>query len=352
MSAYVRALLPWGLVSLLAVAASAGVTNPDISAIGQVLMNHSNGRSSPDCGKYVLALGETEVVLDAPLNPYLKGTFVVSLEDGAADVEEAYATLVRGLPLDLALKAGKYRVGFGKLNAVHSHAYPFIETPRVLDPEGARLLPGKESFNDVAVEASTLIPFPGGLATTLSASFLEGDSFHPDTSAVAHGWLAHASNAFLLGPVASDIGVSLTQGVHDVAAGTKTTVFGADAKAKLTATPLLAVTIGAEYLHRSGDRKAPTGGQGRNARYGFYTYTDARYHTRYDGGVLYERYQDPSGNGQVSWALRPFVGFSVLEESTILRLSYEYFAPAGADEVSTIEMQLLFSMGPHKAHQF
>ncbi len=54
----------------------------------------------------------------------------------------------------------------------------------------------------------------------------------------------------------------------------------------------------------------------------------------------------------IDHAIKPFVGFAVLEESTVLRASYEYFFSENSQKTNTVELQLLFSMGPHKAHQF
>ncbi len=55
----------------------------------------------------------------APLNPYARGYFTLSLADGQTEVEEAYFSLLRGLPGDIQIKGSKYRVGFGKLNPAH-----------------------------------------------------------------------------------------------------------------------------------------------------------------------------------------------------------------------------------------
>ena len=43
----------------------------------------------------MLSMGEVELVLDAALNPYLNGTFVVSIGAEGAELEEGYATVVR-----------------------------------------------------------------------------------------------------------------------------------------------------------------------------------------------------------------------------------------------------------------
>jgi hypothetical protein len=349
---HVRHLLPY-LITVFLTTTFAGVTNPDISAIGQVFGTYTNDTLVQTHHKVALTLGEVELNLDAALNPYFKGSFVLSVDGkGHIEIEEAYAAMVRGLPLNLALKAGKYRLNFGKLNQTHPHAYPFLRTPRVLAPDAAKLLPGEESFNDIAVEASTLIPVVESWAITLSADFLEGQSFHPEEEAISQGWLAHASNSFCAGPATCDIGASATYGTNNVAANTKTIVLGLDAKTKITGTSMYALMAGSEFLYKSSEIADTAGAKGRDDRYGFYVYVNNQLYTRYNAGVLYEQYQDPEDHTIINQAIKPFVGFSVLEESTLIRLSYEYFITAHAQKTGTVEMQLLFSMGPHKAHQF
>lgn len=338
------------IISLFIIKANAGVVNPDISAIGQLLGNYTKDNFSN--GNKDFSLGEAELVLDAPLNPYLNGMFVLSIDPhSGVDIEEAYASLIRGLPLNLALKAGKYRLNFGKLNATHPHAYPFIRTPRVLDPGKAKILPGEESFDDIAIEASTLIPVFESWAITLSGDILQGQSFHPDEKATDGAWLAHMSNTFMLDPASFDVGFSVTQGKNNVKYDTKSTVLGTDVKTKIIVNPLAVLTIGGEGLYKIAKVADTSGNISDDNRYGFYCYANYLFHTRYNGGVLFEMYQDPDKRNDLDKAIKPFVGFSVLEESTLIRLSYEYFV-SGAVKKNTVEAQLMFSMGPHKAHQF
>jgi hypothetical protein len=337
----------------LAGSAFSGVVNPDISAIGQLYGTYTNDTLSGAHDKTSLTLGETELNLDAALNPYFNGAFVLAIDgDGAVEVEEAYATMVRGLPFNLALKAGKYRLNFGKLNQTHPHAYPFLRTPRVLDPTAAKLLPGEESFNDVAAQASTLIPVVGSWAITASADFLEGQSFHTEETGVAHGWLAHVANTFSLDPAQFDIGGSITQGINNVQFNTKTTLIGLDAKTKIACSPVYTMTAGSEFIYKQSKNADTNGTINPDNRYGFYVYINNSFKTRYNAGILYEQYQEPGNDDKINRAIKPFVGFAVLEESTLIRASYEYFASAQSQKTNTFEIQLLFSMGPHKAHQF
>lgn len=332
---------------------NAGVINPDISAIGQVYGTYTNDSLVESHDKFGLSLGETEINLDAALNPYFKGHFTFAIDgEGGIEVEEGYATMIKGLPLNLALKAGKYRLNFGKLNQVHPHAYPFLRPPRVLAPDAAKLLPGEEGFNDLAVQVSSLIPVFGSWAITPSVDFLEGGSFHPEETAIAQAWLAHVSNTFSIDPAAFDIGGSITQGINNVAENTKTTVVGLDVKAKVIGSPVYSLTFGSEYLYKFSENADTAGVKSRDDRYGFYAYVNNQIFTRYNVGFLYEQYQNPDVLSVVDRSVKPFVGFAVLEESTLLRVSYEYFLAGNAQKTSGIEVQFLFSMGPHKAHQF
>lgn len=340
------------IASLLSYACG-GVTNPDISAIGQVIGKYTNDTSSAFPKKPTLELGEVELMLDAALNPYLTGAFVLSLGTKSIEIEEAYASVIRGLPLNLGLKAGKYRLGFGRLNPAHPHAYPFISTPHVMDPGIAKLLPGDESFNDVAVQASTLIPVVGSWAISISGDLLQGDSFHPDTVTANFGGLGRIVNSFVIADmVPSEIGFSLTQGTNDPRQGTKTLVAGADVKTKLALSPVVNAIVQGELLYKNAGHRDSLGIFSTENRMGFYAFTDFRFQAHYNAGILYEQYQSPNNAAQTDRGIKPFVGFAVLEESTLVRLAYEYFMPQSEKASSTVELQFLFSMGPHKAHLF
>jgi len=345
-------LLPF-ILPLLMFHAYGGVTNPDISVIGQVIGKYTDDSASSFPKKPTLELGEVELNLDAALNPYLNGAFVLSLGTKSIEIEEAYASVIRGLPLNLGLKAGKYRLGFGRLNPSHPHAYPFISTPRVMDPGVARLLPGEESFNDVAVEASTLVPVVGSWAILASGDLLQGDSFHPDTMTANFGWLARIDNSFVIADVApSAVGLSLTQGTNDPAQRTKTMVAGADVKTKIALSPTVSAMAQAELVYKNADHRDSVGNASTENRVGFYAFANFLFQAHYNAGILYEQYQSPDDAAKTDRGIKPFVGFAVLEESTILRLAYEYFVPRAGAASNTVELQFLFSLGPHKAHLF
>lgn len=327
--------------------ACAGVTNPDISALGQVLGGYTNDPASADADEPTLKLGEAEILLDAYLNPYFKGGFTLSAGVEGVGLEEAWTSMFKGLPWGLGFKAGKYRLGFGNLNAFHPHAYPFIAPPRAM----ASLLFGEEGFNETAAQVSALLPTPGDWAATVSVDMLEGAAFHEGQEGTRLGWLGRWANDFLLGESgALQVGLSGATGTDDLARESRAYLAGADIKAKLPIGESDRITLQAEAVYRR-DHALDSAASTEQERTGFLGFCEYRFHTRWSGGLMYERWE-PDGSGTADQAMRAFAGFSVLEESTIVRLAFERFLPDGADQIDTATLQLLFSMGPHKAHRF
>jgi hypothetical protein len=246
----------------------------------------------------------------------------------------------------VALKAGKYRLPFGKINPLHPHPYPFIETPRVL----TELLPGEEAFNDTAVEASYILPTSDVITSILSIDMLKGEPFKTEEAADGRrlGWLAHLGNSFTWGEQnVLEFGFSATQGTSDPGYDTKTKVWGMDIKSKIHPSLTSVLTLSAEWMQRDDERHELSDAK----RSGFLAVADYKFHERWNTGLLYDQYESAETGGNDK-SIKAFGGFSVLEETTTLRLSVEHFIPYEGDDIHTVMLQLLFSMGPHKAHQF
>ncbi len=338
------------LILVFSTILSAGVGNPNLSAIGQVIGDRTDDANSADEGQPTLRTGEVEVVLDANLNPFLAGLFTLSGSEDGFVVEEAYLSLVKGLPWGLGLKAGKYRLGFGKMNGIHPHALPFINPSRAW----TSLMPGgEEGFNETAFEVSDLLPTPGDWASTLSAEVIQGNSFHPDSKKNRLGWMGRWSNSFLLGEVgAIDLGFSGATGVDDIDENQQGGILGVDCKTKFYLAQSSQLTVQAEGLFRNSHPRDSLLGLSAENRSGFYAMADYRYHTQINAGLFYEQWEREGTTTFQDRSFRVFAGYAVLEESTILRLAYERYLPEAATEVNIVSLQILFSMGPHKAHVF
>jgi len=351
---------------------AAGVGNPDISVIGQPFMRLTTEPEDPDRDRVQIDPGEVEVMFDAALNPYARGTIILAIGEEGLELEEGFFALTQGLPWRLALEGGQYRVGFGKMNPMHPHALPFSERFRVL----ANYLPGEEGFIEPGLSLSELVPLPGDRALTLAADWLQGDSFRrerepgddPDDPLNApdgpgdradetrSAFAARASTFTLLGEESGlDLGVSFTHGTNNVAAGARTTVAGADAKAKLKTAPESHLLLQGEVFQLWQDQAEwePDGYVSSEVSpFGGYVYADYAFSRRYSAGGGYERYEAPVPGEPAEHALKLFAGLSLLEESTYFTIDWDHFMPDGGEAIDTFTLRTVFALGPHKAHQF
>lgn len=77
-------------------------------------------------------------------------------------VEELFVESI-GLPV-ASLKIGKFYSAFGKHNAIHTHAYPFIDAPLY-----NQYLLGEEGLNSLGIAVNALIPAPWYSSLTFEA---------------------------------------------------------------------------------------------------------------------------------------------------------------------------------------
>jgi len=135
------------------VRATSANLNPDISAIGDFRSLYtSEGDRNWDA--YVQGV---ELSFRSVIDPYARADFypVFEGEGGElnAKIEEAYLTTL-SLPLNLQLKAGKFRQSFGRANLVHRHALPVIDVPVAYETFLG------EAMIDQGASLSWLIPNP------------------------------------------------------------------------------------------------------------------------------------------------------------------------------------------------
>jgi len=128
--------------------------NPDIGVIGDFRGSYiSKGQKNFD-----LYLNETELSLQAAVDPYARADFFLSFgrdpETGkyGVEVEEGYLTTL-SLPARLQLKVGRFRSAIGRVNTVHPHALPFIDMPNAYVNYF-----GEEGLKDEGLSLSWLLP--------------------------------------------------------------------------------------------------------------------------------------------------------------------------------------------------
>ncbi len=128
-------------------------------------------------------LGESELTLAANVDPYFFGNLTAAVSgNNEISVEEAFfrtTALTRGF----TIKGGRFFSGLGYLNAVHAHAWDFVDQPLAYQAllgnqyaqDGAQLkwLAPTDLFLEVGLEAGSGLNFPG---TTRTANGVNASS--------------------------------------------------------------------------------------------------------------------------------------------------------------------------------
>src|SRR5260221_3731907 len=147
---------------------NAKLLNPDISLIGDFIGTAGRNTISPSRS---LELHESEVGLQAIIDPYARADAFISFGETGVNVEEGYVTFT-SLPAGLLLKVGKMRAEFGKVNPIHNHALPFIARPLVPN----NLVGGEDGIDDAGISLSRFLPAPKNWFLQGTAQVYRGDS--------------------------------------------------------------------------------------------------------------------------------------------------------------------------------
>src|SRR3989475_12244265 len=94
--------------------AAAKALNPDISVIGDFLGSIGKNPLRP---VPAFEMHESEVGLQAIVDPYARADFFLSFGEEGVNLEEGYLTFT-SLPAGLVAKVGKMRAAFGKVNTL------------------------------------------------------------------------------------------------------------------------------------------------------------------------------------------------------------------------------------------
>jgi len=373
--------------------------NPDISAIGTFNMFTNDVKGTPEYGKLNFDIPEMELYVEGYLNPYARAVFNIGYHEGEFHAEEIFAHIVRGLPLDIQIKAGKYLLGFGKINIIHPHEWSFIYRPLYQE-----IYFGDEGLNDIGVNFSFILP-TGDLYTTLDLGVFKGDALAQSHGGEhehghIHAEISRGNSPIFLGRLGSffplndfsnlDLGFSGSYGIHSKAdfnlTGDTTSAhtelplyygyFGFDFKYKYRPDSYKALTIQGEGMLNNRDVLRASN-SGINSlkdieevinTFGAFVYIDYRFNRVFSVGAKYDfTYGIPDDepayntlgnedqnktNGIEGW-----FGYYPFEETVVLRLGvrhlmFDFADGSERDAETTINLQLIFSLGPHKAHPF
>jgi hypothetical protein len=337
---------------------NAKLLNPDISLIGDFIGTAGHNIVSPSRS---LELHESEVGMQAIIDPYARADAFISFGETGVNVEEAYVTFT-SLPAGLLMKVGKMRADFGKVNTIHNHALPYIDRPLATN----NLVGGEDGIDDAGISITRFLPAPKNWFAEGTAQVFRGDSStvyaanrRQDLSVVGHlrayRDLSESTNL--------DLGMSYSRGHSNLGAdfGSNffTNLYGADATLRWKP---LRRAIYKNFLFRTElfwsarDQLSPVNIFQTQHAFGMYSSAEYRVNRRWTVGGRFDR------SGRATNASLTDTGFSGIltywpSEFSQIRGQYRFGhlalgAPGDFSNANEFLFQFLFVMGAHGAHPF
>jgi hypothetical protein len=327
---------------------AAKALNPDISMIGDFIGVAGNNSIQPS---RALELHESEIGMQAIIDPYARGDFFLSFGETGVNVEEGYITFT-ALPGNFVARVGKMRAAFGKVNAMHNHVLPWVDRPLVND----HLVAGEDGIDDAGVSVERIIPFVKGIFLSATGQVFRGDSGEgtqlvfqshqkSDLSTVEHlrayKDLTESTNL--------DLGLSYARGHNELGTNFITSLYGVDATARWK--PLRRAIyhsfVGRSEFVWSRRQQAPF----EQRAFGMYASGEFQFHRRWFVGGRYDYSDRPTQANLTDKGGSATLTYWPSEFSQI-RGQYRFTDYAGGHQANELLMQVLFSLGAHGAHPF
>jgi hypothetical protein len=329
---------------------AAKALNPDISVIGDFIGAAGGNSASvlaPQQPFSSLQMHESELGLQAIIDPYARGDFFISFGEEGVDLEEGYITFT-ALPASFVAKVGKMRSAFGKVNTLHNHVLPWIDRPLVT----TNLVGGEDGIDDAGVSVQRILPAPKGFFLEATGQLFRGDaadvfkaSRRSDVSTVEHLRLykdiTESTNL--------DIGLSYARGHNDFGSSFITQLYGVDAtlRWKPLRRSIYHSFIARSELMWSQRQQFPS----EQRAFGFYASGDYQLGRRWFLGGRYDQSE------RAAFAnLTDKGGSAVLtywpSEFSQIRGQYRFTKYAEDINANELLMQVIFSLGAHGAHPF
>lgn len=335
-------------------AAAAKVLNPDISVIGDFIGAAGGNAATaiaPQQPFPGLEMHESEIGLQAIIDPYARGDFFLSFGEEGVNLEEGYITFT-ALPKGFIARAGKMRSAFGKVNTMHNHTMPWVDRPLVT----SNLTGGEDGINDAGVSIQRIIPVPKGIFLEATGQVFRGDSGEglqsvfkswqrSDVSTVAHlrsyKDISESTNV--------DIGLSYARGHNGSGPSFLSNLYGVDATVrwKPLRRSIYRSFVGRGELIWSQRQQSPF----TQRAFGMYVSGDYQLGRRWFLGGRFDR----SGRSQFANLTDKGGAVTVTywpSEFSQIRGEYRYTDYAEHVKANELLMQLIFSLGAHGAHPF
>src|ERR1051326_5783940 len=322
---------------------AAKALNPDISMIGDFISvgGHNTVDPSPS-----LQMHESEIGMQAIIDPYARGDFFLSFGEEGVNLEEGYITFT-ALPAGIVARVGKMRSAFGKVNTLHNHVLPWIDRPLVTD----NLVGGEDGIDDAGWWVTRAFAGPKGLFLEGTGQVFRGDSAdlfkssqRDDVSVVGH----FRGYEDITESTSIDLGGSYARGHNDLGSQFLTNLYDIDATVRWKP---LRRSIYHSFDGRSEliwSRREQIASVQRS--FGMYASGDYQFARRWFFGARFDR------SDRARERLRDRCGALVLTywPSEFSQLRGEYRLSRYGENITSNELrfQVQFVLGAHGAHPF
>lgn len=325
-------------------AVSSTYFNPSISVIGNFLA--VAGRNTIE-NRPSLEMRESEISLQAIVDPYARADFFISLSNDGINLEEGFLTFTQ-LPADLLVKVGKFKAQFGKINTLHLHVLPWPDEPLPL----INLLGSEDGWSDSGVSVARLIPLPADTFSDLTVQVFRGKTFGL-FDAPGRSDLSYVAQYRVYRDFGDDnnveLGSSWGRGSNGTTADAKTTLENLHLVYRwkpLQGRPYRSFILRSE-LFRS-RRQQPGGTQTSR---GFYASGDYQLTRRLFAGARYE-FSDHADNERLRDRGEALTLTFWPSEFSQVRGELRRRRYAGGVTANEALLQLQFAIGAHGAHPF
>lgn len=317
------------------------VFNPDIAVVGNFVSKMGDANEFDE--RPSASLAESEIAFQAFVDPYAQAKFFVAVGPEGAEVEEGFVNFI-ALPHDFTVKVGKLKANFGKVNLLHTHAKPWIDTPLVLHN-----FFGGEGLADSGVSVSRI--FPNRFNVFVEAT---GEVYSGNVEGVFES--RNRNDLFYLGHLKAyhdlseqsnlEIGTSFARGTLPESGG-NSELGGLDITYRYKP---LERGLYRSFISRTeliANRRAGID----DRAFGFYTSADYQFARRWFAGIRLDRADhadDPSltdRGASLSLTFWP-------SEFSQLRAQGRRIRYGNGPSVNELLLQVQFSIGAHGAHSF
>lgn len=312
-------------------------------------------------------IGEGELFLFAPVDPYFNLYANIPVTDEGAELEEAYF-VTTSLPEGLQVKGGKFKSGFSRFNAQHPHAWDFVDAPLAY-----RAFMGEEGIIEKGVQLTYLPTLP--VHTLLGIELLQGENevlFNQTGSGGPRAFAGYVKTSFDFGDSTILFGPYILTGqtktdtiADDTFFRGNSTLYGFEAVYKWKPSSTRSLIVQGEYLWRNQAGNLEDLGSAATSRLtrsqdGLYVqslYQMGRWRlgARYDRLSLFNDTYRLAGSDQSfknPWRLTGALEFNPSEFAR-LRLQYNHDRSGGDGRTNReIFLQIILGIGAHTAHAF